>query len=140
MNISKEVIRDLLPIYVAGEASADTRALLEDYLRANPEFARQVRSRAETTAALLAPPPPLTPDHEKSTLERVRAFERHRTYLRGFAIAWTLMPLTFVYESSHVRWMMWRDNPKQAVMFGAAAVLCWIAYYVMGRRLRTGSI
>ena len=140
MNVTRDVVSDLLPLYLAGEASADTRALLEEYLRANPEFARDVRERAERTAALFAPPPPpLSPDHEKSTVERVRAFERRRGYLRGLAIALTLMPLSFAFEGSHVRWILWRDDPTQALSFGVAAVLCWAGYYLMGRRLRSRS-
>ena len=31
---------------------------------------------------------------------------------------------------------MTRDNPKQAVFFLIAAVGCWIAYFLLGRRLR----
>ena len=38
MNISPDVISDLLPLYLAGEASAGTRALLEEYLREHPGF------------------------------------------------------------------------------------------------------
>ncbi len=33
MSISKNVIRDLLPVYVAGEASEDTRALVDGPVR-----------------------------------------------------------------------------------------------------------
>ena len=137
MTISRHVILDLLPLYLAGEASDDTRALLEQYLRDNPEFAATVRDRAEKTTALLASvqaaaPPP---DHEKATLERVRRFNRHRTHWLAFAIVYTLVPFTFVFEGAHIRWMMLKDNPKQAVFFWIAALGCWIAYYVMGRRL-----
>lgn len=140
MKVTRDVVNDLLPLYLAGEASADTRALLEEYLRSDPAFVTEVRQRAEKTAALLGPPPPLPPDHEKATLERVRAFQRHRTHLRAFAIAWTLMPFTFALDGSRIRWIMWRDNPLQAVMFAVAAVLCWTGYYVMGRRVRGGAV
>ena len=36
MKITKDVIADLMPLYPAGEVSADTRALVEDFLKANP--------------------------------------------------------------------------------------------------------
>jgi anti-sigma factor RsiW len=79
-------------LYLAGEASDDTRALLEQYLRDNPEFADTVGDRAEKTTALLAsvqaPAPP--PDHEKATLERVRLFNRRRMHLLAFCIGFTL--------------------------------------------------
>jgi anti-sigma factor RsiW len=138
MTISRNVILDLLPLYMAGEASEDTRKLLEQYLRDNPEFAATVRDRAEKTTALLAsidsPAPP--PDHEKVTLERVRRFNRHRTTLLAFCIGCTLMPFSFVFEDNSMRWMMLRDSPKQAAFFWMAALLCWLAYALMGRRLR----
>jgi anti-sigma factor RsiW len=136
MTISRKVILDLLPLYFAGEASDDTRALLEAYLRENPEFAATVRDRAEQTTALLAsvqaPAPP--PDHERATLERVRRFNRHRSRWLTFAIVSTLVPFTFVFEGTHVRWMMLNDNPKQAIFFWIAALTCWAFYYLMGRR------
>ena len=39
MEVTKDVILDLLPLYSADEASADTRALVEEYLAAHPELA-----------------------------------------------------------------------------------------------------
>jgi len=32
MNVTREVILDLLPVYLAGEASPDTRALIEEFV------------------------------------------------------------------------------------------------------------
>ena len=40
MNITREVVTDLLPIYFAGEASGDTKVLVEDYFRQDPDFER----------------------------------------------------------------------------------------------------
>ena len=38
MNITRNVILDLLPLYVADEVSADTRALVEKYLETDSEL------------------------------------------------------------------------------------------------------
>jgi len=135
MNIPREVISDLLPLYLAGEASAGTRALLEEYLRQNPEFAAQVRDHAEKSAGSLRNVVvSLPPDLETATLEHVRRFNRYRQLLLAFAIAFSLIPFTFVFENSHVRWIM---DLKQAPFFWVAALGCWIAYYILGRRLRS---
>jgi anti-sigma factor RsiW len=137
MNISRDVVDDLLPLYLAGEASAGTRALVEEYLRANPEFAAAIREQADPSVALLAeaaPPPP--PDHEKATFERSRRFNGYRHQLLGFTIAFALMPFAFVFSEKGIRWLMLRDNPKQAALFLAAAAGCWIGYFLAGRRLR----
>jgi len=40
MTITRDVIYDLLPGYFAGEVSADTRALIDEFLETDPEFAR----------------------------------------------------------------------------------------------------
>ena len=39
MDITRDVILDLLPLYLADEVSADTRALVEQYLKEYPELA-----------------------------------------------------------------------------------------------------
>lgn len=42
MNVTREVIYDLLPAYFSGDVSADTRALVEAFLATDPEFRRMV--------------------------------------------------------------------------------------------------
>jgi anti-sigma factor RsiW len=139
MNITPDVIADLLPVYLAGEASPGTRALLEEYLRENPAFAKEVREHAERGTALLAAvsPQPALADSEKATLERVRRFNRYRSYVLALSLAFTLLPFSFAFTSSGVNWVMLRDNPRQAVFLLIGAVGCWLVYYRMGRRLRT---
>jgi anti-sigma factor RsiW len=140
MNISPDVIKDLLPLYLAGEASAGTRDLLEQYLREHPTFAREVREQIERSTALLtAPAVEAAPasDHEKATLERVRRFNRSRSYVLALSLALTLMPFSFAFIGDRVDWMMVRDNPRQALFLWLAAIACWWFYCTMGRRLRT---
>lgn len=138
MNVTHNVVTDLLPLYLAGEASDDTRVLVEAYLKQNPSFAVEVREQADKSAtlrrALTAVP---SADHEKLTLQRVRRFNRRRANLLGVSIAATLMPLAFGFDGGHVQWIMLRDQPGQALAFWIAAGGSWIAYYLTGRRLRT---
>src|SRR5205814_4494726 len=42
MNVTREVVTDLLPIYFAGEASGDTKVLVEDYFRQDRSEERRV--------------------------------------------------------------------------------------------------
>ena len=46
MNVTDNVIRDLLPVYLAGEASADTRTLVEEYLKEHPALAAEAKQGA----------------------------------------------------------------------------------------------
>ena len=43
MNVTKDIINDLIPLYVANECSADTRALVDEYLQRNPQQAEELR-------------------------------------------------------------------------------------------------
>jgi anti-sigma factor RsiW len=138
MNITKDVITDLLPLYLAGEASPDTRRLLEDYLQQHPEFAADVQAAADRSTALLQAAgtgAPL-PDHEKATLERVRRFNHRRTLLVALALGTLLTSLAFSFDGDRIRWIMLRDSPVQALLLLVAAFACAVAYLRMGRRLR----
>ena len=42
MNIPKHLIIDLLPLYLADEVSDETRTLIEDYLKTDPQLATDV--------------------------------------------------------------------------------------------------
>jgi len=54
MDVTRDVILDLLPLYLADEASADTKALVSAHLDRDPELAALARSWRER---LPAPPP-----------------------------------------------------------------------------------
>lgn len=64
MTVTREVIQDLLPIYLAGEASADTVALVEEFFQQDPDLARAVET-------LRAKPLPELPVELLPTQERV---------------------------------------------------------------------
>jgi len=42
-EVTRNVIEDLLPLYLADEASADTRALVDEYLQKDKDFARMTK-------------------------------------------------------------------------------------------------
>jgi anti-sigma factor RsiW len=140
MNVTRDVITDLLPLYLAGEASADTRALLEDYLRENPGFASTVREATQRGAALLDAAPSGAPSHdqERVTLEMVRRFNHRRSLLLALALGFALTVLAFSFDGNHVRWIMLRDSPWQALIFLILAFGCATGYVAMGWKLRVG--
>lgn len=62
METTRDVILDLLPLYLADEASPDTRALVESHLEKDPEvadLAKKWHLRLPTP-----PPPPINPEAE----------------------------------------------------------------------------
>ena len=46
MDITRNVILDLLPLYLANEVSEDTRTLIEKYLETDPELANIAKQSA----------------------------------------------------------------------------------------------
>lgn len=135
MKITRDVINDLLPVYLSGEASADTRSLLEDYLRSDPSLAADVRAQIDKSAALLgALDTTAVPDLEVATFEKIRQYNRYRNQFFAFGLSFAVMPFAFGIHNGDVTWIMLRDNPKQAALFLVASAYCWISRYILGRK------
>ncbi len=89
MNVTRDVILDLLPLCHAGEASDDTRNLVAAFATQDPEIA----------GLLATPPAPRLPDtpydldkeNEMETLEKTKTYLKWRAILLGSAIFLTFM-------------------------------------------------
>ena len=55
MRVTHEVVSDLWPLYASGEASADTRTLVDEHLRGHPDFARRLEAPVELPAVSVLP-------------------------------------------------------------------------------------
>lgn len=131
MKVTREVMNDLLPAYFSGEASADTKALMEEYFRENPEFERVARGSARSLEALqetvtVAP----EAKKEKRDLEKVHKAMWRRKMFFGLALFFTLAPLAFTYSKGHIAWMMVRNEPWSAAFYWFAAALFWVLYFM----------
>jgi hypothetical protein len=127
MSITRPVILDLWPAYASGEASPETRSLVEEYLRVDPEFARQLRENPFGGIA----PPPLPPDLETN------AFARARRQLRGFP--WLLQLATLFSALAFARIVSdtsWDVSPRNFIITAGIAAFFWIAFCVSLWRLR----
>ena len=71
MEITRNVILDLLPLYSANEVSADTRALVEKYLKTDPELAN-VAKQFEAMEKPRKIPAPLSQDDEMEAYKKAR--------------------------------------------------------------------
>lgn len=134
MNLNKNVIQDLLPLYAANECSADTRTLVEEYFRQHPgeaaEFQRIIHTalpQATATVAALV---------ETQALRETRKRLRRRQWLMALAIFFSLAPFSFVF-TDNISWWMLRDAPKAAAVYGTLGVALWIIYGVQRRRARS---
>jgi len=141
MRVSRDVILDLLPLYLAGEVSPATRLLVEQYLSQDDVLAEQVRSQISVglgdTHASVALPPEL----ELRSLARTRTLLRRQRRLFGVAIGLSVLTLTSEVSFRGNRIASFRflitDYPLVFGTLGVAAIACWVAYAYTAWRLKT---
>ena len=135
MNVTRDVVIDLLPAYLSGEASADTRALIEEMAAREPAVARIIESaRREDREPTLKQPLVLPLDLERETMSRTRTLLHWRGWTLSLAIMSTLLPFSFEFPADHASFWLVRD-PRSRLLWVLAAAL-WLAYVLIGRRLR----
>ena len=139
MNVTREVILDLLPVYLSGEASPDTRTLVEEYIRQDAELADRIRILWADNLAK-AVPPALPPDLELRSLRRTRSLLGWQRWLFGLGISFSAVSLSneFSFEDGHLKefHFLLREYPVEFAICAALGIACWIAYFLIRRRLR----
>ena len=137
MSVPKEVLLDLLPMYLAGEVSPSTRAWLEERLAEDPDLARQVHRQFESSLAAPATPP-LPPELELRALRRTRRLLTRLRWLFGLGLGLCLMALSIEIDFRPLKIrLLILEYPAQLVPVVAVGVACWIAYFRLRSRLRT---
>jgi anti-sigma factor RsiW len=134
MNVTREIVKDLLPLYVAGEASADSGAAVEEWLRSDPELARLASLLRDESAP--AETLKVNPTSGQAALVTTKALLRRRSWLMALALVFTFLPLSFAFDAGGLRFLMLRDEPLVSIGSIAAAVGLWIAFGLVSRRLR----
>lgn len=137
MEITREVVNDLMPVYLAGEASADTARLVDEFLAKDSEFARAVRG--DGARELLGKPVTLLPNEAKRALELTKRLIKRQTWFFAFALLFSLVPLSIRIESGTVRMIM-MDTPVLAMGYWIVALGCWGGYYRTRRRLNVSGL
>ena len=140
MDVTREVVVDLLPVYLSGEASPGTRSLVEEFLKQDPELARKIREQWVESISK-AVPSALPPELELAAFRRTRSLLSTQRWLMGLAMFFTAL-----LASNHITFsdgritefhFLIRDYPA---VFGPLALLglgCWTAYFFVRRSVRT---
>jgi len=127
MKVTRDVILDLLPLYLAGEASEDTRRLVEEHLEKDPRLA-QLAKQAQETKLPDGVPIPLTEDDEMKAFKKAkRLMIQHNLFLL-LAVLFTFlfaMGLTFIAD----------ERPIGPVVFLAVAGFFWYLFYRINKQL-----
>jgi len=130
-NVTRDVVSDLWPLYVSGEASADTRTLVEAFLREQPDFERELR---QTSAAPLPghDVPSLTPDHELRTLARIKRRLVGPRWALLLAMVFTMQAFGRIVSDTS-----FTVSPRNFIATAVVAAFFWVVFLVMlfrGRR------
>ncbi len=139
MTVTQNVIMDLLPVYLSGEASPDTTNLIEEFLRQNPELSGVVEEQKREfhgQRELLEPAAALPADHELRTLARTRLLIERQKWQMALALMLTLFPFSFVLSGAHFTFILVRDQPVLAVAAWFGAAVLWVLYFLTRRGLR----
>lgn len=141
MNVTQGVISDLLPVYFSGEASNDTKSLVEDYFRQNPDFERLARSAGTPLETLRAAPPVAAgSEKERHDFESIRCGLNRRKWLFGLSLFLTLSPFWFYLTHGHLASLIVGDNLLKAAFDWSMAAVFWFLYFAQLRRRATSLV
>jgi anti-sigma factor RsiW len=118
MKVTRDVILDLLPVYLAGEASQDSRELVEAHLAADPQLAK-LAERAATQQRLEEVDVPLTVEDE------MKAFQMTKLLMRQHNI---FLPLALVFTFLWVAYLI-ADALTGALSIGGGVALFYVAAF-----------
>ncbi|GJQ61401.1 MAG: hypothetical protein SCALA702_04540 [Melioribacteraceae bacterium] len=103
-QISKEVIIDLLPVYISGEASNDTKKLVEEYAKSDSSIAKIITT-GEIPFEQIAPERKESDDLEKKTIQKIQRNIKKKIGLVISGTALLLMiPFIAMQFDSGVNW------------------------------------
>jgi hypothetical protein len=123
MKVTREVINDLWPVYASGEASTDTRTLIEAFLKQDPEFTQLLQGRGEE--ALLRPNPPrLPPDREAQALKRTKRLLHGWDWLLFMALMFSCFAFGRIVADTS-----WDVSPVNFIIMATIAGAFWIAFF-----------
>jgi anti-sigma factor RsiW len=134
MKVTRQVVFDLLPSYFAGEVSDDTRALVDEFLATDPEFAR-VTERFRRLYDERHAEPASAGAREREAFTRAREITERRGTYRALTIAY-ILALLFVLLQPWVSgrpmsiglWIM-------AIAFAATSLVSGVYWYRIGRAI-----
>lgn len=136
MNVSRDTIIDLLPLYVSGEASPATQELVREFLGRDPELARLAREHE--TALGSAVVSAKAPDLEAVSFQRTRG--RIVAQRWAFGLAWLFTAVTFSTEVKrdglHITSarLALVDAPLLLGIVAALATISWLVYFNLRSR------
>lgn len=131
-SIPRNIILDLLPVYIAGEASEESRGLVEEFARSDPEIARLIRA-GTLDLAVISPKTAIPDDLEMKTMKRIRSSIRRQMWYVALATSAILMvPLLAMMFTNEVNWDLLDFIIMGSLLFGTG-----LTYVLISRNLNS---
>lgn len=89
MAVSRDVIMDLLPLYLSNEASSDSSSLVKEHLENDPELARMATQWKDRLPE--PPPAPVNPDAQAIAYQEAKRQIANRVITLAAAIAFGIL-------------------------------------------------
>jgi hypothetical protein len=131
--ITKPIILDLVPAYLAGDCSEDTRRLIDEFAATDADLARMIRQQAIALPSPAGEAP--TADLELQTLLRTKRLIHRQAWYLGLAILFTFIAFTYRIGPDGIAWTA-SYSRLLATLFALSALGFWAAYYRVGTWLR----
>lgn len=138
MTLTRNLVRDLLPLYAAGEASAETRQVVEQWLATDPGLAAELAALREERPTSEVSPNRLL-DAERAVIAETRQLLRRRAAWLTAAVLFTALGLLSVwYRLSGMHFPLQRFGLEYVTAL--LAVGCWVLFFQSVRRLRVSGL
>jgi hypothetical protein len=121
-NVTRDVITDLWPLYVSGEASQETRGLIDAFLSQDPEFARKLSPNAEGHLPG-HDVPSLAPGHELKTLAQIKRRLTGPKWLLQLALVFTMLAFGRIVSDTS-----FDVSPRRFIATAVVAACFWAAF------------
>jgi hypothetical protein len=128
-KIPRQVILDLLPLYLANEVSEETRGWVEDCLKQDHQLAT-LAEMAKKSPPLQDIPAPLTKETEMEAFKKSkRLIVQHNVFL-GLAVLATFLsaPATISLRD---------EDPLAPFLFIGLAAIFWTAFFWVNKKLES---
>ena len=95
MEVTENVIKDLMPMYLANEVNKDTRMLVEEFLKSDPEFAEKYKQADIKLSEDITIP--LTKEDQLKVFMKVKQLQIKRTIILSIVFSGVfLLLLSFI--------------------------------------------
>lgn len=128
MTVTRDVIYDLLPTYFSGDASADTRRLVEEFLATDPELKKMAaRFGKLMSTGGIGYATPSEADRAKVAFVRARS----RARLQTVALAWVLAAVFSFFMAMFVSFSGRFSLPHPGLIMGSVFLGCALVIWLM---------